>query len=464
MSDLFVPFEAVTTFSDYRINTGHRIAFRLPPPDTTRRPTAAETAARRDSLRAERRGRERGPDSTRVRERAGFLPGGGRFEIWRAGRDSLHRYADWDEPLRFRRTGEDDRRLGETRREIADLVEGLPRDITGIGQTGFSYERLADLFRFNRVQGTSVGAGYQLDLRFLRYSSLFATARIGFSDWHPTARLALVRDAPGGRFTAAVYHDLGEGDPWGEGLTAANSIRGVVAARDEGEYYRATGGSLRLATGFARGIELALAGRLERHRNAEGGARAWLNDLFGGDGLLPPNPEIDPADWLIGGAGLRGLAGRATWNLGVELIGTTGFDRGTLRTQAEWRQPFGGRAGATVRARAGVATRPVPPQFLYRAGGQGSVRGFDYGYQRGDAVWSVQLDVSPSRRLIRPVFFLDAGRAGRLGDVLRGPVLLGGGTGLSFLNGLFRFDLSHPVTARPPDSGLRLDLVFGARR
>ncbi len=461
VGDMYVPFEAVTTFSDYEINAGHRIAFHLPPPDTLHRPTPEQREARRDSLRAERRGQ---PDSMRVRERAGVLAGGGRYEIWRASRDSLHRYTDWEETLQLRRTEEDDRRLEETRREIADLAERLPRSITGIDRTGFAYERLADAFRFNRVQGTSIGLAYQVDLRAIRYASLFGTVRFGFADKHPTARIALIRDAPAGRFTAAVYHDLREGDPWSQGLSAANSIRALMSAHDDGEYFRTTGLDLSLETSMTRGVELTLSTRLERQRNAKGGAKAWLNDLFGGDGLLPDNPPITEGDFATVGARLQGRIGRARWELGGDGTSDAGFDHHTARLFGEWRQPFGGSAGATVRARGGVATRAALPQLVYRIGGQGSVRGFDYGAERGDAFWSVQLDLSPFRGAVRPVFFLDGGQAGALDSLTRNRVLLGGGAGVSFFNGLLRFDLSHPLSPRPEGSGLRFDIVFGGRR
>ncbi|HLB54985.1 MAG TPA: hypothetical protein VJK71_07750, partial [Gemmatimonadales bacterium] len=405
VSDLYVPFEAVTTFSDYEINTGRPVAFRLPPPppDSLRQRSPAQREARRDSLRAERR--DSRPDSTRPRERAGLLPGGGRYEIWRAPRDSLHRYADWGDPLRLRVTEADDRRLRETRREIADLVEGLPRGVTGIDRSGFSYERLADVFRFNRVQGTSFGAGYQLDLRGLRYTSLYGTARFGLADKHPTARVALVRDAPSGRLTAAVYHDLAEGDPWSQGLSAANSLRALTSARDEGEYFRATGVSFSLETGFLRGVELTLSSRFEGQRSTPGGAKAWLNDAFGGDGILPANPPVAEGDYGSLQVRLEGRAGRARWDVSADGTSDRHFDGKTARLYGQWRQPIGAGTGLTLRVRSGIATRPTLPQLGFRAGGQGSVRGFDYGMQRGDAFWAVQADLSPWRRVVRPVFF-----------------------------------------------------------
>ena len=463
VGDIYVPFEAVTTFGDYEINTGGPIVFRLPPPDSLHRSTREDREARRDSLSAERRGR-RERDSTVAREVAGLMPGGGRYEIRRAPRDSLDRYGGWGDSLKLQVTEEDQRRYEAMKREIADLAEGLPRDVTGRRMTGFAYEHLADLFRFNRVQGTSVGLGYQLDIRALRYASLYGTARFGLSDRRPTGRVALVRDAPSGRWTLAAWRDLAEADPFSHGLSAANSIRALAAARDEGDYFLAGGAGVTWETGAGRGTELTLGARLERQDSVRTAATAWLNDVFGGDGVLPPNPSIEAG--TFGGllARLEGGAGRARWALALDGLGRTDADRGTARLYGEWRQPVGGHTGVTLRARGGLASRPTLPQLAFRAGGQGSVRGFDYGTQRGEAFWSVQSDWTSSRDGIRPVIFLDAGQAGRRERLGAERVLVGGGAGISFLRGLVRLDLSHPISPRPAGSGLRLDLVFGAPR
>lgn len=463
VGDIFIPFEAVTTFSDYEINTGQPVVFQLARPDSVRRRTRAERAAHRDSVRAERRGDIRG-DSATARTVAGLLPAGGRYEIRRAPRDSLLGYSGWSDSLELRMTEADERRLRDTRRELADLVEGLPRQISGRQVTGFSYERLADAFRFNRVQGTSIGLGYQLDIHGMKYTSLYGTARYGLSDTRLTARAALVRDAPAGKTSVAVYHDLSEGDPFGRGLSAANSIRALVSARDEGEYFRATGASLSWETSLGTAAELLLNGRFERQRSAEGKATAWLNDVFGGDGLLGFNPPIDEGDYGVLAMRADGQLGRARWQLGMDGAMSTDGEHSAARLHGQWRQPVGGRTGLTLRARTGIAALSSASQFAFRAGGQASVRGFDYGIQRGDAFWAVQADVTPWRRAIRPVFFVDAGQAAMREDLLSRPVLVGGGAGLSLLNGLVRFDLSHPISPRPSGTGLRLDLVFGAPR
>ncbi|HEV8148684.1 MAG TPA: hypothetical protein VGP61_00725 [Gemmatimonadales bacterium] len=463
VSDIYVPFEATTTFSDYEINTGQKVAFRLEHPNSARQRTREERIARRDSLRAERRSHGQA-DSSTAREHAGLMPGGGRYEIHRAPRDSLHRYAEWGDSLQLRLSAEDERHYRETKQELADLAERLPRGITGINRTGFAYERLADAFRFNRVQGTSLGFGYQLDLPALSYSSLFGTFRFGFADKHPTARVSLVRDAPSGKLTFSLYHDLSEADPWSHGLSAANAVRALLSARDEADYYRATGVALSVETAASRSVELTLAGRVERERSAETEAKAWLNDAFGGSGIMAPNPPIREGDFGALLARLEGRVGRARWQLSADGLSDLRFAAKTARIYGEWRQPIGIRTGLTLRARAGIATRPTLPQLGYRAGGQGSVRGYDYGTERGAAFWALQSDLTPWRGAIRPVLFLDAAQAGQPDSLGHTRVLLGGGGGVSFFKGLLRFDLSHPLSYRPAGSGLRFDVVFGAAR
>jgi hypothetical protein len=72
------------------------------------------------------------------------------------------------------------------------------------------------------------------------------------------------------------------------------------------------------------------------------------------------------------------------------------------------------------------------------------------------------LDVPITRSLVRPVLFLDAGQADTVGALFRGPVLVGGGIGLSLMRGLIRADLSHAVA--PGGGGVRFDLLFRGSR
>jgi hypothetical protein len=72
------------------------------------------------------------------------------------------------------------------------------------------------------------------------------------------------------------------------------------------------------------------------------------------------------------------------------------------------------------------------------------------------------MDVAPLPGRLRPVLYLDAGQAGRAGDLFSGPVPAGVGVGLSLFSGLLRFDLSRSVS--PDEARLRLDIVVQAPR
>ena len=461
VGDVFVPFEVTTTFDQYEINTGQRITFRLPMPDTARTHRIEEDReARRDSLLAERRARG-DADTTNARNRTGVLEGG-RYEIHRAPLDSLRAYA-WDEEFEFRTTEAEEKRTEQLRREISDLVESLPRDLSGRYLTGFTYERVVDVFRFNRVQGASIGLGYQIEQPWSAYSSLFLTARYGFSDRRPTARLSFVRDAPVGKLAISAYRDISESDPFSRGLSMGNAIRALFSARDEADYYLATGGLVSFETSVSKSAELTVSARLDRHRSIEKKSSAWIHEIYD-NGEFPENPAVSEG-WHTGVMGrVDGVFRRARWGLALE--GLTSIEGGdmTARAYGEWRQPIGYRHGATVRLKGGLATRPTLPQMAFRAGGQGSVRGHTYGIQRGDAFWAIQTDVSATPRPIRPVLFLDAGQAGSLSSLGDARLLVGAGAGISLAGGLIRLELSHPVTPRPSGSGLRLDLVLGAPR
>jgi len=122
-----------------------------------------------------------------------------------------------------------------------------------------------------------------------------------------------------------------------------------------------------------------------------------------------------------------------------------------------------GATRLTLRLHAGAASDPFLRQSLFRLGGLETVRGFPYGFDRGQAFWAAQADWAPLEGSVRPVLFIDSGQAGSLSGFGRQDVLVGGGAGVSFFNGLVRFDLSGPFSGGR-GGGVRFDLVFGAVR
>jgi hypothetical protein len=459
ISDLVIPFEAVTTFDDYVINSGRTVVFELPPLDTTNLPRTAKERwrAERDSMTAERR------DSLSPRVRTGYLSGG-RFEIRRAPRDSLRSYA-WNDSLSLDQSDEDNRRIRETQAELARLAEKLDHDLTGMQVAGLSYERLADVYRFNRVQGNSLGVGYQLKVPSLDFTNLYGNARYGFADGRLMMRIAAVRDAPDGRLTVAGYRELMDEDPFSRGLSFGSSFRSLVFARDEADYYEGIGGGMRWERPLSVGLDLTLGARVEHQRSVATAAKSGLNDLLGGNGEFPPNPEIAGGTYGALSAQLDGVTPHGRWFVAGE--GLTGDGQTSGRFYGQLREFVGGATGVALKLSGGIGTGPALPQMEFRAGGLATVRGFDYGLQRGRSLWSMQADWSPVRWDVRPVFFGDAGQSGDPNDLAHRKVLIGAGVGVSALSGLVRAQLSFPFAGldrQPTSSDLRFDIVFGAVR
>ncbi|MGZ8399500.1 MAG: BamA/TamA family outer membrane protein, partial [Gemmatimonadales bacterium] len=184
-------------------------------------------------------------------------------------------------------------------------------------------------------------------------------------------------------------------------------------------------------------------------------AQSAVNDFLGGTGLFPPNPPVDEGTFAGASARLRGV-GSFRWNLTAD--GLAGDGATTARLFGDIRRHIGSGLGVTVRLKAGAGTEPAMPQTLFRVGGLGTVRGFEYGTLRAPAFWAAQVDITPFGARVRPVIFLDAGQASEISSLFSSSALVGGGVGLSLFSGLIRFDLSRAI-APDQSSKVRFDLV-----
>ena len=449
VSDLVIPFRAVTTFDDFEINTGRPIAFELPlGPDHPDSVEARREA--RDSLRR----RDRAADSLRSWDYADRWPGG-RYELHRPPNASLDRYRGWLDSLSLEGDPADLARAREVESDLARLAESLPDSVTGQRWHGFSYERLTDAFRYDRVQGISLGLGYRVRAPGLAFTNLYGTVRYGFSDERVTGRLSLVRDAPDGRLTISGYRDVLNVDPFAPAPGFGNSFNALFVAHDDGDYALAHGGSAQYETSLRTGLELTLGARYERQTSVDRAAESEVNDFLGGTGVFPLNPPVDEGHFGGGFARLSGV-GDLRWHATADVLGGAGTTTGRL--YGDLRYGIGGSRGLTVRLKSGIATSPTLPQSEFRLGGIGTVRGHDYGERRGQAFWAAQVDVAPVKGRLRPVLFVDAGQAGGAESLLSGKVLAGAGVGLSMFGGFLRFDLSHSLA--PDDPGLRFDIAI----
>ena len=448
VSDLVIPFRAVTTFDDFEINTGRPIAFELPlGPDDPDSVEARREA--RDSLRR----RDRAADSLRSWDYADRWPGG-RYELHRPPNASLDRYRGWLDSLSLEGDPADLARARDVESDLARLAESLPDSVTGQRWHGFSYERLTDAFRYDRVQGISLGLGYRVRAPGLAFTNLYGTVRYGFSDERVTGRLSLVRDAPDGRLTVSGYRDVVSVDPFALAPGFGNSFNALFVAHDNADYALAHGGSAQYETSLRTGLELTLGARYERQTSVDRAAESEVNDFLGGTGVFPLNPPVDEGHFGGGFARLSGV-GDLRWHATADVLGGAGTTTGRL--YGDLRYGIGGSRGLTVRLKSGIATSPTLPQSEFRLGGIGTVRGHDYGERRGQSFWAAQVDVAPVKGRLRPVLFVDAGQAGGAESLLSGKVLAGAGVGLSMFGGFLRFDLSRSLA--PDDPGLRFDIA-----
>jgi hypothetical protein len=342
---------------------------------------------------------------------------------------------------------------------VATLALQAPQQDTSTNTStahGIAFERLSDLLQYNRVQGLSLGAGYRVRLPGTLTADAYGTLRYGLSDDRVTGRLTVVGNVAGGRLALSGYHDIADLDPYSPGRSVGNTVNGLFAGHDNGDYALGRGGSASFELPIRPGVELILTGRVERLTSVRRVAKSAVNDFLGGTGVFPPNPSVDEGTFAGGSARLRGV-GITRWNLTADVLGGDG--RTTGRVHGDVRRAIGSGLGITLRLKAGAATEPAMPQTLFRLGGLGTVRGFEYGTLREPAFWAAQLDFTPFRARVRPVIFLDAGQAARISRLFSSSALVGVGVGLSLFSGLIRFDLSRAISPDQSDK-VRFDLVI----
>jgi hypothetical protein len=441
------PVRAVTTFSDYQVNTRAPIGFAIP-------------ESRLDSAPGKRRGSVRicvgcepdsarggGPDSAGYHR--GSRWGGGRWEITVPPAESLRAHV-WDAPMVIEADEATEQRLAEAGAALARLAEELPDEVVGRRRFGLAWERFADVFRFNRVQGVSLGVGAAVRPR-MTFTSMLASVRFGLSDHRVTGSLAWRWDGPEARVDITGYRAIREVEPWGA-LGFGASLNAVFAAHDDADYLLAEGGGMELTPnrGVARDTRLGVF--VERHRSIAAAAGSSVNDALGGDGVFPANPPVAEGVFLRVGAGRTDRAGPLELRTAADLL--TGEGQAAVRATAV------ARFGSTVLghplllgATGGGLLGDDLPQMRFRVGGPRTVRGSDYGARTGRGFWAAQVDIGMlSHGVLMPMVFAD------VGDIIpTGTPLVSAGVGLSVLAGLIRLDVSKGLQ---PRGDPRVDLVF----
>jgi hypothetical protein len=447
-----LPARAISTFSEYRVNRSPEIRFAIP------QPQAGVDDPRGTRVRVKVPGDTDDYDwrTSHERWRYGYTRAGnwsgGRWEIDIPPAESLIAYP-WEGDLHVALDRDEERRLRESLQSLADISEKLPADWVGRRRAHLAWETFSDIVRFNRVQGLSLGVGYQVRPG-PRFTTVLATARFGTGDLRPTGSIVWRRDAPDGRVDLSVYRTPREVGPWTRGLSFGNSLNAMFAGHDDADYYLLLGGGLsyRWYGGVLRGLQAAA--RVERHTSMATEVDAPFADLFG-IGVFRPNPLVAEGTYGRGRLTRSGTLWFAELANGAELLVGESVVASRIWGSVELPFSVAGRTGALT-IRGGASLGDDIPQLEFRLGGPHTVRGYPYGTRRDREIWAAQVDLALARSPFwAPVVFVD------VGDTFSADPLVGAGVGLSLLNGLIRFSLAKGLN---PSTDVRFDLAFRAPR
>jgi hypothetical protein len=316
------------------------------------------------------------------------------------------------------------------------------------------------MLRYNRVEALSVGARVTAPLPHV---TLLATGRLGAGDLHPNAELRLLRETMRRTLELRGYHELAAAEPSRQPFGAGNSLSALLFGRDEGEYYRATGGELTLAPPPMRRRSWDMRAYVERQDAVTRTTHVALPRMWA-DSVFRPNIAADEATQLGALLQLRPWWGtdplRAQFGVDLLLQAEAGdFEHGRGRLTLRGAAPLGTKARIGVEAGAGTSHGSVPMQRLFFLGGASTLRGYEPGTVAGTSMARARLELARATPYANLAVFSDWGWAGHRTEIRRADHRWSVGAGASFLDGLVRLDLGHALHA---PRGWRLDLHLDA--
>jgi hypothetical protein len=311
--------------------------------------------------------------------------------------------------------------------------------------------------RYNRVEGFSTGLLVEQQLGAGYVAT--AVARIGAADRVPNAELSLARTNAARTIQLNGYHRLVSANDWGSPLSFGNSISAFLFGRDEGFYYRATGGELLWTSD--RGPRLDWRVFAERQRIADQRTDFSLGASFA--------PNIAAANVTSAGVGVRHLRSygldprgfRAYTDLRLEAAGgDSTYGRGALDVTLS--RSLAREFAAALTVAGGSSVGELPAQRRWFLGGTETIRGQSPDTaQSGNAFWMTRLELARPLTAARASLFGDLGWTGdrdRIGEM--GRPMSGVGVGLSGFDGLIRLDVARGIF---PRRQTRVNLYLDAR-
>lgn len=312
--------------------------------------------------------------------------------------------------------------------------------------------------RFNRVEGLS--SAVQLEQKLGGGYTAALTGRIGSADLEPNGEFSIWRSNMTTTIRAGIYNRLVSANDWGNPLSFGSSVSALFFGRDEGFYYRASGAEIEWTRGAG-----ALSWRLfaERQRRAEREVTRTMGAAFIPNVAARKAGYIGAATRIQHSYGLDPKGFRAFTDARFEsaLSDSAGAFHGRGALDLTFSRAFGSIASALTLA-GGSSVGELPSQRRWFLGGAHTIRGqaADTSYS-GNAFWMGRLEIGTAVQGVRPVIFGDVGWTGnrdRIQEV--GRPMSGAGAGVSFLDGMIRFDVARGVY---PQQRTRVYLYLDAK-
>jgi len=351
-----------------------------------------------------------------------------------------------------------------SQRDAAQLASALDLGLQpAFGPQPLQFDYSLSRQRYNRVEGLSVGAQAKWPLG-AGYTAI-GEARLGLADWQPNGEVRLERSNGRKTVHVAAFRRLSATNDFGDPLAFGASLSTLLYGRDEGFYYRNFGAEMAWIRQTPNGqIRWRLFG--ERHDPAQKQSNFNIGNAFSSNRSMPDN--IAARKGQVGGGAAEWHAGYGLdpngWTLATDVRaegagGSFNYARGlvdiTVARRLFWKFSFGQTASM------GMATDSVPLQRQFYMGGLRTVRGQQAGTQIGNTYWLSRSELGFGSATAKRTVFLDLGWAGRRADFSTpGRPQAGWGFGTSFLDGLFRTDVSRGIY---PRTGTRVDVSLGAR-
>ncbi len=310
----------------------------------------------------------------------------------------------------------------------------------------FAWGLQRGMVRYNRVEGLSVGGAATIP--FTPATSADLEARVGTGDHEPGVSLSLRHGTEAKHWTLSGYHRLAAMGDWGTPFSFTSSLSGLVLGTDREEYFRVTGASLGFRSSGDR-VKWEAAAFHERERPVSRKATFYLLESMRHDtvpGVLPAErldltggrlslswfSGIDPAGLIVSGKLVAEAAG-----------GDATYQRAAITLSASHPLPLG-LAGA-VEVGTGALWGDEPIQRDFFLGGSASLRGFNANELHGTSFWRGRAELATGFAGARAGIFSDVAWVGPRDQFGFSDPKVSVGLGTSFLDGLFRADLSRAV-------------------